>query len=226
MFDKQSTFYFDEIQNIKVWEKFVRRLNDYSNKVYLTGSNANLLSKDLGTHLTGRYGKLELFPASFMEYLNFKKIKLEKNDFYLREKQILIQKEFQNYLKDGGFLKYLETKDKDFFKTSFDNILYRDVIVKYKISHEKGLKDILHYLTSNISKEYSYTTLKSISNISSITTIKDYIFYLENYYLLFSITQYDKSLKKQLINPKKAYIIDTGLANFISFKFSEDKGRF
>ncbi|HJH28292.1 MAG TPA: ATP-binding protein, partial [Methanosarcinaceae archaeon] len=71
LFGVQSTFYFDEIQNIVGWELFVRRLNDYNNKIYITGSNANLLSKELGTHLTGRYLTIELYPASFKEFLRF-----------------------------------------------------------------------------------------------------------------------------------------------------------
>lgn len=225
LFGTQSTFYFDEIQNVVGWELFVRRLNDYNNKVYITGSNANLLSKELGTHLTGRYLTIELFPASFKEYLRFNELTVKENDYYIREKTVLVQKQFKNYVTDGGFFKYLQTNDTDFFKTLYDNILYRDIIVRYKLSHEKGIKDIFYYLTSNIAKEFSYTTLKNISDISSVTTIKDYISYLENSYLLFTINQYDVSLKKQLINPKKVYIIDTGFANSISFKFSEDYGR-
>lgn len=225
LFGTQSTFYFDEIQNVVGWELFVRRLNDYNNKIYITGSNANLLSKELGTHLTGRYLTIELFPASFKEYLRFNELTVKENDYYNREKTVLIQKQFKNYVTDGGFFKYLQTNDIDFFKILYDNILYRDIIVRYKLSHEKGIKDIFYYLTSNIAKEFSYTTLKNISNIASITTIKDYISYLENSYLLFTINQYDVSLKKQLINPKKVYIIDTGFANSISFKFSEDYGR-
>jgi len=225
LFGVQSTFYFDEIQNIVGWELFVRRLNDYNNKIYITGSNANLLSKELGTHLTGRYLTIELYPASFKEFLRFNDLTVTENDYYNREKTVLIQKQFKDYVTDGGFFKYLQTNDKDFFKILYDNILYRDIIVRYKLSHEKGIKDIFYYLTSNIAKEFSYTTLKKISDIASITTIKDYISYLENSYLLFAINRYDVSLKKQLINPKKVYIIDTGFANSISFKFSEDSGR-
>jgi len=225
LFDLESTFYFDEIQNIKGWEKFVRRLNDYSNKIYITGSNANLLSKELGTHLTGRYISLELYPISFKEFLDYNKYKLNKNDFYNREKSVQIKKYFNQYIKNGGFLKYLQTKDKDFFKTLYDNILYRDIISRYNISYEKSIKDIFYYLVSNISKEFSYSNLKNITTIANITTVKDYISYLENSYLLFTISLYDVSLKKQLINPKKAYVIDSGFANAISFKFSEDIGR-
>lgn len=225
LFGKESAFYFDEIQNIKGWERFIRRLNDYKNKIYITGSNANLLSKELGTRLTGRYLQLELFPASFREFLIFKKFNFIKRDFYIREKSIQFRNLFHEYAQNGGFLKYLISEEKDFFKILYDNILYRDIISRYSLSFEKGIKDIFHYLISNVSKPFSYTTLKSVSNISSVTTIKDYVSFLENSYLLFTIPIYDNSLKKQLINPKKIYAIDTGFANAISFKFSQDKGR-
>lgn len=157
LFGVQSTFYFDEIQNVVGWERFVRRLNDHNNKIYITGSNANLLSKELGTHLTGRYLMLELFPASFNEFLKFKNITVLETDYYNREKNVLIEKQFKEYIVNGGFFKYLQTQDKDFFKTLYDNILYRYVIVRYKLSHERGIKDIFYYLTSNIAKEFSYT---------------------------------------------------------------------
>ncbi|MFP4567931.1 MAG: ATP-binding protein [Candidatus Woesearchaeota archaeon] len=225
LFGVQKTFYFDEIQNIGNWELFIRRLNDYQNKIYITGSNASLLSKELGTRLTGRHVQLELFPASFKEYLVFNNFKLSKGDLHTRERIVEIKKLFDKYLINGGFFKYLKTKDKDFFKALYDNIIYRDIVARYSLSYEKGLKDIFYYLLSNKSKPFSYATLKKVSGISSTSTIADYISYLENSYLLFTISLYDVSLKKQLINPKKGYVIDTALASTISFQFSEDKGR-
>jgi predicted AAA+ superfamily ATPase len=225
LFGKQKTFYFDEIQNIKGWELFIRRLHDYDNTIYITGSNANLLSKELGTHLTGRYTPLELYPASFEEFLTFKEYKREKNELYKREKIIIIIKYFNEYVEKGGFFKYLQTEDKEFFKTIYDNIIHKDILTRYSLTNEKGIKDIAHYLISNVAKQFSYTTLKKITNIASITTIKEYLTYLENTYLLFSISIYDQSLKKQYLNPKKVYCIDQGLAKQVSFRFSEDKGR-
>lgn len=225
LYSEENTFYFDEIQNIVGWEKFVRRIIDAGNKVYITGSNASMLSKELGTRLTGRYIPIELYPASFKEFLDFNNIKINKADVHKREKIVIIKKHFKTYVQKGGFLEYLKSNDKDFFKILYDNILYRDIVARYKISHERGIKDIFYYLISNISKQFSYTSLKTISNISGVSTIKEYISYLENSYLLFTINNFDFSLKKQLVNPKKVYAIDTGLANSISFKFSENYGR-
>lgn len=225
LFDKESIFYFDEIQNVKGWERFIRRLHDYSNKIYITGSNSNLLSKELGTHLTGRYVSIELFPASFKEYLIFHGFEYSKENLLKREYNAKIKKLFSQYLKEGGFLKYLQDKDREFFKTLMDSIIYRDIVSRYNLPSDKPIKEVVNFLFSNISKEFSYTTIKNITQVSNVTTIKDYISYLENSYLLFTLTLYDTSLKKQLINPKKAYAIDHGLANTMSFKFSEDADR-
>ena len=224
LYGDEKTFYFDEIQNIFGFEKFLRRLYE-KNKIYITGSNSNLLSKELGTHLTGRYVQIELFPFSFSEFLKFKKFKIEKNDFYKRVKMTIVKNLFREYLKSGGFYQFLNTKDKDFFKYLYDSILYKDVIVRYKLQNEKNIKDVLYYLISNVGKEFSYNSLKNITNILNSTTIKEYINYLEEVYLIFTINKFDYSLKKQLVNPKKVYSIDNGLSNSISFKFSEDFGR-
>ena len=124
------------------------------------------------------------------------------------------------------FYQFLNTKDKDFFKYLYDSILYKDVIVRYKLQNEKNIKDVLYYLISNVGKEFSYNSLKNITNILNSTTIKEYINYLEEVYLIFTmLNKFDYSLKKQLVNPKKVYSIDNGLSNSISFKFSEDFGR-
>ena len=224
LYGDEKTFYFDEIQNIFGFEKFLRRLYE-KNKIYITGSNSNLLSKELGTHLTGRYVQIELFPFSFSEFLKFKKFEVEKNDFYKRVKISKIKNLFREYLKCGGFYQFLNTKDKDFFKYLYDSILYKDVIVRYKLQNEKNIKDVLYYLISNVGKEFSYNSLKNITNILNSTTIKEYINYLEEVYLIFTINKFEYSLKKQLVNPKKVYSIDNGLSNSISFKFSEDFGR-
>ena len=114
LFGIQSTFYFDEIQNIEGWERFVRRLYDQGKKIYITGSNAKLLSKELGTHLTGRYIQLEVYPLSFLEIIRHKypealtKKALTTNDVGM------IQHHFSNYLKNGGIPDYVKFEKTDY----------------------------------------------------------------------------------------------------------------
>lgn len=225
LFGEENTYYFDEIQNITGWEKYVRRLYDEGKKIFITGSNAIMLSKELGTHLTGRNIQSELFPFSFAEFLRWKKLEIQKNDFHSPVKTAKIKNAFYEYIKTGGLPEFIQTSNHIFLKNLYDDILYRDVITRYGVKQEKTLVELLHYLISNISKEISYNSLKNILGLSNAITVKEYISYFEQSYLLFTVNKFDFSLKKQLVNPKKIYVIDTGLANSISFQFSENLGR-
>ena len=225
LYEPEKTYYFDEIQNVAGWERFVRRLYNEGKKIYITGSNATMLSKELGTHLTGRNVQTELFPFSFNEYLRFKGMQLEKSDFYSAEKSTRMKKAFRKYILDGGFPEFLQTSHPQYLKNLYENIIYKDVIARYNIRNVKTIIEMIHYLISNISKENSYNGLKNVFGLSNAISVKEYISYFENAYLLFSINKFDFSLKKQLANPKKIYSIDTGLANSVSFQFSDNFGR-
>src|SRR3989344_6553775 len=124
IYNNPKIYLFDEIQNIDKFETFVRRLQDEGKKVIITGSNASLLSKEFGTRLTGRYKPFEIYPFSFSEYLRFKKIDLTKDWSYKAQKRVEIKKAFNEYLELGGFPEYLKTKDKEYIRDVFENILY------------------------------------------------------------------------------------------------------
>lgn len=224
LFGNQSTFYFDEIQNINGWERFVRRLYDTGNKVYVTGSNASMLSKELGTHLTGRYVQYELFPFSFREYLEFHHVSFKKEDFFTTKGKSSLKKQFNEYMKWGGFPEYLRNKNRDYLKALYESILYRDVLVRNKLTTERELLELVYYLAGNISRLVSYNRLKNMIGVKNATTVKKYLKYLEDTYLIFLVNKFDYSLKKQIQNPKKVYLIDVGLAQELGFHFTEDKG--
>ena len=224
LFGKQKTFYFDEIQNIEGWERFVRRLHDYGNKVYITGSNAYMLSKELGTHLTGRYYHIELFPFSFLEFLQTKKFKISEKIFFSTEGKAKLLKYFLEYDKNGGFPAYLQNKNRDYLKSLYESIIYRDVLVKNKITNEKQILELVHYIVSNVSGLISYNGLTNVIDVKNASTVKEYLHYLQDTYLIFLVNKFDYSLKKQIQNPKKVYFIDNALANVIGFYFSENKG--
>jgi uncharacterized protein len=225
LYEPEKTWYFDEIQNIEHWELFVRRLHNEGHKIWITGSNARMLSRELGTHLTGRYLQSEIFPFSFAEYCRFREIAIDANDFYSPAKTTVLKKAFQEYVKKGGFPEFLQSENADYLKILFENIIYRDVIVRYNIRNSRLLMEMTHFLISNISKEASYNSLKNAFGLANAITVKEYISYLEDCYLLFSVNKFDYSLKKQLANPKKIYCIDTGMAGMVSFQFSENSGR-
>ena len=225
LYGERNIFYFDEIQNIVGWERFVRRLNDDGKKVLVTGSNATMLSRELRTHLTGRYLEIKMYPFSFNEFLKFKKFKLDHNSFYGASSKASLKTYFDEYLLEGGFPEYIKDKNKDYLKLLYENILYRDILVRYKLSNERNLKDLVHLAVTNLSNKISFNSLTKLLNISSPTTIKEYFDYLENSYLSFLVSSFDYSLKRQIRSAKKVYIIDNALASYLGFRFSKDHGK-
>ncbi len=217
-----KVLFFDEIQNIPTWERFIRRVHDQEYKIFITGSNANLLSSELATHLTGRYIKIELYPFSFKEI-----IKAENIDYkaLTTQKIALILSNLDKYLQNGGFPELYYAENKEPLQRIYEDIIYRDVIARYKIQEIKSLKQISNYLMTNLAKEFSYQNLANVLQIKSSTTVKSYIEFLESVYLIFEIYKYDYSLKKQYVSNKKIYAIDNGLRNTVSFKTSSDIGR-
>jgi predicted AAA+ superfamily ATPase len=224
-FGKQSTFYFDEIQNITGWERFVRRLHDYGNKVYITGSNASMLSKELGTHLTGRYQQVELYPFSFLEYLKLNKVEPSLMDPFNTDHKALLKASFNDYFKLGGFPAFLKSKHAEYLKSLYESVLYRDVMVRNGITNEQEILELMFFVTSNTGKLISYNSLAKVIGVKNATTVKQYLGFLQDAYMLSLVPKYDVSVKKQLHNPKKVFGIDLGLMRQLSFQHSEDHGR-
>ena len=150
LYGEQECFFFDEIQNVEGWEHFVKRLYNMGKKAFVTGSNARMLSRELGTLLTGCYVSYELFPFSFAEALTFAgEQRLLENRDGSRNRSAL-QSRFREYLYDGGMPMYLSMHDPQVLKTMYDNILYRDVLVRNQISNERELKEMVYFLMSNM----------------------------------------------------------------------------
>ncbi len=225
IYGEPKIYFFDEIQNIERFEMFVRRLQDQNKKIIITGSNASLLSKELGTRLTGRYKAFEVYPFSFKEYLNFNNYLPKKNWQYLTKTKVEVAKLFEKYLPEGGLPEYLKNKDMQYVKTLYENILYRDIIARYSIKKQKIVKELVNFLLSNISSQFTYNALKSLLNLSNAITVKEYISYLNNSYLFFELQRFDYSVKKQLNSPKKIYTVDSSFAKMAGFNFSENIGK-
>jgi predicted AAA+ superfamily ATPase len=208
----KNFFIFDEIQNVPGWEKYARSAYDTGKKIYITGSNASMLSKELGTKLTGRYMQIELFPFDFSEYLLFHEKTANANSF-------------KEFLHDGGFPEYLKEQNPEYLHTLLKDIISRDIVVRRGIKNEHFLIRLAVYLLSNISKEFSYNNITQILSIKSVRSTIDYCDFLEESYLVEFITRFSYSIKQQQNNPKKAYCIDTGMAKMNSLSFSDDYGR-
>ncbi len=225
LFGEQPVFFFDEIQNIEGWERFVRRLYEQGKKIFITGSNARLLSKELGTHLTGRYIQFEAHPLSFQEILEHKYPEAFSKKLLSTTDIGMIQRHFSNYLKNGGIPEYIKFEKPEYLRDLFEGIIYRDVIARHKISDEKPLRELSYYLASHIGKEFSYTKVAQFIGLRSSHTAVNYCHYLEQCYLFFFISRYSHSLKNQIQYNKKCYMIDPALIRTVGFRVSEDRGR-
>ena len=224
LFGKQKTFYFDEIQNVGQWEHFVRRLHDTGNKVYITGSNARMLSRELGTHLTGRYISRELFPFSFKEFILLKKPDLLGKNYFKTTIKAEILALFREYFINGGFPNFVKTGDELALKTMFENILYRDIMVRNNITNEKEIKELVSYIAGNYARLSTNTELARIIGVKNATTVKNYLGFLADSYLVFQTCKYDYSISNQILSPKKSYFIDNGLVRRVGFSFSDNLG--
>lgn len=216
------TIVMDEIQEVPGWERFVRRLHDEGYKVIITGSNAKLLSSELATHLTGRYLKTELFPFSFVEYLLFKKI---DPTIKTSDNIALVLTAFDEFLQHGGFPEYLKSNDQEVLKRIYDDIVYRDLIVRFGIRNVNGFKNLAQYIFTNFTSETGYLPLAKLLGFNSATSIKEYLNILNEGYLMFEVTKYDFSLKRQYTSNRKLYVVDNGLRNIVAFRTSADMGR-
>lgn len=217
-----KVIFIDEIHNIAGWERFIRRIHDDGYKVFLTGSNAKLLSAELGTHLTGRYIKITLYPFSFREVLRFRSVSVDR---ITEKKKARILAEFDRYLTFGGFPEYLKYADPEYLKRTYDDILFRDIIGRFGIREVKAFRQLAHYLFTNMANMASYNALKKALGFKSVVSVRDYVGFLEEAFLVFEIFKYDYSLKKQYVNDKKIYVIDNGMRNAVAFQFSDDRGR-
>ncbi|MFO7942910.1 MAG: ATP-binding protein [Anaerolineales bacterium] len=225
LFGEKSTFLFDEIQNVPEWERFVRRLHDQGFRFVITGSNASLLSPELGTKLTGRSLRYELFPFSFEEYLDFNNIRMPENTPFTTRERGRLLKRSQEYIASGGIPDALKYPGLDIHKTLYDDVLYRDIAARYGIENVKSLQELAFYLVSNTATKISFNKLKGSLKLGSVNTVKKYIGFLENAWLFFTINKYAYSVKEQQIAAKKIYGIDTGLITSVGFSFSENKGK-
>lgn len=225
LFGERKVFIIDEVQNVPGWEHFVRRLMDQGVKFFITGSNAALLSRELGTRLTGRYIPIELFPFSFAEFLQFMEHTIPDLSRQTTIEMARLQQRLDDYLRLGGIPEPLKYPELPLLRTLYDDILYRDIATRYRIEEVRALKELAFYLMSNPTSPVSFNKLKDQLRLGSVNTIKNYIEYLENSWLIFTMNVYDYSVKRQQIAAKKVYSIDTGLINAIGFSFSANTGK-
>ena len=204
----------DEIQNAQSWELFVNRLRR-TKKIILTGSNSNLLSGELATHLTGRHIDIRLFPFSFKEFLDFKSFQREKA--YTTEEKARIVSYLKEYISFGGLPEAYKF-GKAIVVKIYEDILTKDILLRYNVRKINEFKDFARYVISNSASEITYSRLSKILGIKHVSTISNWISYLENTFLIFKLERFSFKLKLQFLAPKKIYCYDTGIIDSIGFK--------
>src|SRR3989338_7068442 len=223
-FGEKKTFFIDEIQNITNFESFVRRFYDAGFKFFITGSSAKLLSKEIGTKLTGRHIDIIVRPFSFKEFLESKNFNANKHAILKTKTRAELKKHFNEYLINGGMPEYVQYHDPEILIRAYEDIVIKDIAARYRIDNIKELKELYQYLVTTTSQRFSYNSLKKFININSANTIKKYIGFLEETFFISQANKFDYSLKKQIINDKKIYVVDNGYIQKISLKFTKDEG--
>lgn len=216
------TICIDEIQNFGYWAETIKTLYDTKPelKILITGSSSSLLQREISTRLSGRYFSCIVYPLTFTECLGFSGT----------GSPTVIQKRqrFLSYLAYGGFPRVaLESQDalkKEILRNYYETIYLKDIIYPNNVRNNSDLFDVLYFLLSNIGTPLSYNRIADTLHIAP-ETVREYLGYAENAFLLYSVKKFDYSVKKQLANPKKIYCIDTGIINSVAFAFSENRGR-
>lgn len=218
MYRKPRFLLMDEAQNLPNWELFVNRLQRQGYRLFVTGSNAHLLSRELATHLTGRHVPILLFPFSFAEVLRYKGGLLTDAE----RSEILL-----GYLKDGGFPEPLmkQIDGRQYLSLLVDAVVYKDIIRRADIRAVQGIGDLTQYLLTNVASEYSFQTLTEVTKCRSVHTIQKYMRLLEEAFLVFSLKRFSFRLREQTRTNRKIYCVDNGLMTAKGFLFSQNLGK-
>jgi predicted AAA+ superfamily ATPase len=232
--DKKPVYFFlDEIQAVKGWDAWARKINDQKRKIklILTGSSSKLLSREISTQLRGRTLNTEIYPLSFKEILEWKKISYNPKTVSYSKDKLAVKRAFSEYLQNGGFPAIISqpSSKEAILQSYYESMLFKDIVERHNIKDVKKLKMLASLLFEAVSSEISYNKLanklKSIGFDISKNTIIEHISYFEDSYLLFQSLKYEYSYAKQIGSIKKVYCIDNGLLNSVSFKFSGNKGK-
>lgn len=231
-YKRKCYLFFDEIQNVPEWPSIIRRLHDTKNvELYLTGSSAKLLSKEIATSLRGRSLAVEIWPFSFQEYLRGKSIP-ETSEFYDAHRKAQLKQAFYHYLTEGGFpgVLGLGADDRQNILQEYLQVaVYRDVLERHEIHNPVALKAAIQVMIHNIARPFAinklYRRLKEQGVAIAKESLYDYVDYIEDAYLAFSVPLYSFSIRKTQINPKKIYAIDSGLVRATTLDFERDLGR-
>lgn len=214
----------DEVQNLHSWDAWVAKLYRRGVNLVITGSNANLLSSEMATLLTGRYLEIKILPFSMEETLNYRGAPINAE---LPDERARLALEMDDYLKKGGYPEIVKNREIEqaYLSAMFDSIILKDVAQRHKIRKITELYDLADYLISNYSNPLSYNEIAKELSLGSVTTVKKFCGYLAEPYLFFYLPRHDNKLKEMKKAPRKVYVIDNGFIYTPSFELSSNNGR-
>ena len=216
LYNQKPAIFFDEIQNITHWEKFVRRLADSDYKIMVTGSNAEMLSSEISTTLGGRFLTKEITPLTFSEFLTFNAISLQPN-FEFSDQLYKVKQYYEQYIKFGGFPELIRFENKrEYLSNVYQKLFYGDLIARYTIANPKALKLLVKKIAESVNNETSINRIKNLIQSVGIplgnNTLFEYLSYLNNSYLIVDISNFaSKFVERE--TKKKYYFLDTGILN-------------
>ena len=214
----------DEVQNVHGWELFVNRLQRVGKRVFVTGSNANLLGMELATHLTGRAVQMEMMPFSFREYLTWNGVDAGGSSTRARAR---LKRSLEDYIKVGGFPEVVRNPDisGEFLPSLYSSIITKDIVARRGIRFVRTFREMATTLLSSVSTLMTYNRVKGAHGLKSVHTAKNYVDFLAEAYLLRTLDRFSPKPKEIANSPKKVYAIDTGMVNALSVSSSKDRGR-
>ena len=221
-FSFRPIFFLDEIQIVPGWEKFVRRLADKNYRVFVTGSNAKMLSSEIATTLGGRFLIQNVYPFSFREFLNFEGFELKSNWLYTPGIRNGVVRSFDTYFYNGGFPELLSFEDKrSWLSGLYQKIFFGDLVARYSLRNSDSMRLLVKKLAESVMQPSSYNRLKNIVSSAGesvgVRTIIDYVGYLQETCLIFSLENYAARFAERESN-RKYYFIDNGILNLFIFR--------
>lgn len=221
LFDREPIIFLDEIQNVDGWEHFARRLADEKRRIFITGSNAHMLSRDIASTLGGRYLMREVFPFSFAEYLDYNEVRLDKN-WLFSDARTEVRRQFNNYFYYGGLAEVFQLQDKRSYLTGlYQKILLSDIVVRNGIRNERGLNLLVKRLADSVLQPTSINRLQNILSGAgqkvSREKIDDFIGYMHDAYLTFSIPNLTNEAGERE-GTRKHYFYDNGILNLFLYQ--------
>ena len=213
----------DEVQNLDNWDLWVSKLYRNGVNMVITGSNAKLLSSEMATVLTGRYLQVQMYPFSLGEFFDYFQLHPSRSEVKTQQ----LKQAQDDYLRNGGYPETVEARSitQSYLSTLFDSIVWKDVAKRHKVRNVTDLNDLAMYLVSNFCNPLSYNDVATELGLSSVSTTKKYMGYLNEPYLFFYLPRYNNKLKLMKKAPQKVYLVDNGFVAAKAFSLSENLGR-